>query len=246
MNAAIDACELGVRFYFDRQRRPVTPALAGLRRRVSESWGLRDLSFSIGPGESVALIGPSGAGKTTLLRSLAGIFVPDAGRLEVRGRVASLLSIDAGLLPRLTGRENCLLLAVLGGLSRAEARAAVARVKERSGLAEAFDRPVSSFSQGMSARLGYAVAEQTRPQVLLLDEVHEALDHEFRAIVEETAQKIVGSGGIVVAAGHDHPLLEQLCGRALLLRGGKVAADGAFLDVRAAYFAEAEMDGRAE
>ena len=241
--ARVVAERLAVRFLFDRQSRVVTDTVARLRRRGSESWGLEDVSFALEPGDAVALIGSSGSGKTTLLRTIAGILAPDRGRLQVDGRVASLLSIDAGLMPVLTGRENARLLAVLAGLPRAEARRRLAAVRERTGLGDEFDHPVSSYSQGMRARLGFAVAEQTDPSILLLDEVHEALDHEFRAIVEERAAEIVRDGGIVVAAGHDHPMLERLCGRALLLAHGRLARDGPFAAVQAAYLGE---DGTAE
>ncbi len=98
MATSIEAEGLGVRFLFDRYQRAVTPALARVRRSSVETWGVRDLSFAIGPGEGVALIGPSGSGKTTVLRLIAGVFSPDAGRLRVDGRVGSLLSTEAGLL----------------------------------------------------------------------------------------------------------------------------------------------------
>jgi ABC-type polysaccharide/polyol phosphate transport system ATPase subunit len=189
-------------------------------------------------GDTVALLGPSGSGKTSLLRTIAGVFRPDAGRIEVRGRVASLLSIEAGLLPPLTGRENCLLLGVLAGLSRRDSRARLEQIKEQSGLAEAFERPIASYSQGMRARLGYTVAAHTNPDIMLLDEVHEALDHEFRTVVYEQAQRIAASGGIVIAAGHDHALLESLCARALLLDHGSVRADGAFAEVQQLYLGD--------
>ena len=232
------AQNLGVRFLFDRQSRVVTATLARLRRRGSESWGLRDVTLELAPGDAVALIGPSGSGKTTLLRTIAGILTPDRGRIDVEGRIASLLSIDAGLMPVLTGRENARLLGVLAGLPRAEARGRLAAVHDRTGLGAEFDRPVSSYSQGMRARLGFAVAEQVEPSILLLDEVHEALDHEFRAIVEERAAETVRTGGIVVAAGHDHPMLERLCTRALLLDGGRLVRDGPFDQVQTAYLGE--------
>ena len=235
MSARIRTRGAGVRFLFDHDRRVVTPALARLRRRGGEHWGLRGVGLDVGPGEALALIGPSGSGKTTLLRLLAGVLSPDDGSVEVEGRVASLLSTDAGLMPVLTGRENALLLGVLAGLPRRASRAGLEDVRRESGLGDQFDDPVSSFSQGMRARLGFAVAEQVQPSVLLLDEVHEALDHEFRARVEERAHGILGAGGILVAAGHDHPVLERLCDRALLLDEGSVARDGGFEEVRAAY-----------
>jgi ABC-type polysaccharide/polyol phosphate transport system ATPase subunit len=238
----IEARQVGVRFLFDRQRRVVTQTAAVLRRKGSETWGLRELSLSIGPGEGVALLGASGSGKTTLLRLLGGVYEPDAGTLEVRGNVATLLSIDAGLLPLLTGRENALHLSVIAGLTRAQARAALPAIKERSDLGDYFERPVSSFSQGMRARLGLAVADERNTQILLLDEVHEALDHEFRQKLERRAHALLADGGIVVAAGHDHPMLRRLCDRALYLRDGTLRAEGPFEQVQRQYLAEVRVD----
>jgi lipopolysaccharide transport system ATP-binding protein len=233
--SAIQAAGLGIRFLFDRQRNVVSPALARLHRRGTETWGLRDLTFAIGPGEGVALIGPSGSGKTTLLRAMAGVLHPDRGELRIDGRLASLLSIEAGLLPVLTGRENARLLGVLAGMTTSRARDALEGIKERSGLGSHFDRPVSSFSQGMRARLGFAVADSVDPQILLLDEVHEALDHEFRDIVEGRAREILTAGGIIVAAGHDHPMLARLCTRAFLMSEGELAADGGLEELQRVY-----------
>jgi ABC-type polysaccharide/polyol phosphate transport system ATPase subunit len=233
--SSIQADQVGIRFLFDRQRNVVSPALARLHRRGTETWGLRDVTFTIHAGEGVALIGPSGSGKTTLLRTMAGVLHPDRGRLKMDGRLASLLSIEAGLLPVLTGRENALLLGVLAGMTRSQARAALEDVKGRSGLGSHFDRPVSSFSQGMRARLGFAVADSVDPEILLLDEVHEALDHEFRDIVEERAREILAAGGIIVAAGHDHPMLARLCNRAFLMSDGELAADGELEELQRIY-----------
>jgi len=235
----IEAEGLGVRFTFDRQKRPVTPAMARIRRHCSSAWGLRDLNFRVGASESVALVGPNGAGKTTLLRAIAGVFAADEGRISVSGRVGSLLAIEGGLMPALTGRENALLLGVLAGMSRRESRAGLEGIKRRSGLGQSFDRPVSGYSQGMRARLGFSAIEHSRPSVLLLDEVHEALDHEFREHVETTARSIVEDGGIVIAAGHDQAVLERLCRRAFLMKDGTIASDAAYGDVTEHYLASA-------
>jgi lipopolysaccharide transport system ATP-binding protein len=235
VTASVAANGLGVHFFFDRQHRVVTPSLARVRRRGSDLWGIRDVTFSIGPGEGVALIGANGTGKSTLLRVVAGVLPADAGRIDARGRIAALLSVDAGLMPTLTGRENCVLLGVLAGLSRRAARRSLAALQELTALGDEFDNPVSSYSQGMRARLGFAVAEQISPDILLLDEVHEAIDHDSRAFVEERAHAIVRNGGIVIAAGHDHALLERLCGRALLLRGGQILEDADIAQVRRDY-----------
>jgi ABC-type polysaccharide/polyol phosphate transport system ATPase subunit len=236
----IFAENIGVQFLYNRHLRVVTPGEARLRGRGMTTWGLRDVTFSIAGGEGVALIGPSGSGKTSLLRVLASIYSPDRGTIEIRGRVASLLSVDAGLLPLLSGRENALLLGVIAGLSRATATQALGAVRDRSGLDEAFERPVLTYSQGMKARLGLAVAEETDPEILLLDEVHEALDHEFRNFLQGRAHEIVEAGGIVIAAGHDHPMLARLCTRAIWLEQGSIREDGAFKDVQPRYLASVQ------
>jgi ABC-type polysaccharide/polyol phosphate transport system ATPase subunit len=239
VTASVRVEGVGIRFLFDRQRRPVSPNAARLRGGCTSSWGLRELTVSIQAGESVALIGSNGAGKTTLLRTLAQVLYPDTGSVEVNGRVGSLLSVDAGLTAHLTGRENALLLGVLGGQTRGRARHEAEGIAARSELGEAFDRPVSTYSHGMRARLGFATVQQREPDVLLLDEVYEALDQEFRVRVEDYARELVRSGGIVVAAGHDHPELGRLCDRALALDGGRVASDGSFAEVVAARSAPA-------
>jgi ABC-type polysaccharide/polyol phosphate transport system ATPase subunit len=235
MSAAVTAHGAGVHFFFDRQHRVVTPTIARIRRHGTDVWGIRDVTFSIHAGEGVALLGANGTGKSTLLRAVAGVLPTDAGTLDTRGRVAALLSVDAGLMPALTGRENSILLGVLAGLSRRDARRSLADIQQRTALGDEFENPVSSYSQGMRARLGFAVADQISPEILLLDEVHEAIDHDSRVFVEQRAHAILRDGGIVMAAGHDHTLLERLCGRALLLRGGHVVEDGEFARVRRDY-----------
>jgi ABC-type polysaccharide/polyol phosphate transport system ATPase subunit len=237
----ISAEGVGVQFFFNRHLRVVTPAEARLRGHVKTSWGLRDVTFTVRGGEGTALIGRSGSGKTTLLRVLAGVLAPDSGKLEVRGRVASLLSVDAGLLGLLTGRENVLLLGSIAGLSRRALLGAMDGIKVRTDLGEAFERPVFTYSQGMRARLGFAVAEEVEPQILLLDEVHEALDHEFRAFLQHRAHAILDRGGIVVAAGHDHPMLSSLCTRAIWLEDGRIRAEGLFDEVQPEYLAAVEV-----
>lgn len=228
MRTRIQLEDAGVRFVIDRQKRPVTPMMSRIRRRCTSRWGLRGVSFEVEAGESVALIGPNGAGKTTLLRLLAGVLAADEGRVEVTGRVGSLLSIEAGLVPQLTGRENALLLGVLAGLSRAAARAALPAVQDESGLGDAFDRLVGTYSQGMAARLGFAVMDRADHDVLLLDEVFEAVDEDFRQALRAGVERLRARGGIVVAAGHDHAALASFCDRALVLAESRVACSGPF------------------
>ena len=232
---------VGIHYLFDRQQRTVSPTTARWRRAGGETWALTDVTFEMRAGEGVALLGASGSGKSTLLRTIAGVLEPDSGRLETRGRVGSLLSVQAGVMALLTGRENTLLLGVLAGMTPRQARGEMEEVKRRSGLGENYERLVASYSQGMRARLGLAVIERTEPTILLLDEIHEALDHEFRDHVEAYAHELVAAGGVVVATGHDHPMLERLCTRALLLRDGRLIADGGFRQVQHEYLGDRKV-----
>jgi ABC-type polysaccharide/polyol phosphate transport system ATPase subunit len=235
--ASVRARGLGVHFIIDRQKKVVTPAHARLLRRGTDVWGLREVTFRADPGDGIALIGVNGSGKTTLLRAIAGVLPADAGAIEVEGQIGSMLSTDAGLLPTLTGRENALLLAVLAGLSRAQAKAALPRIQQRSGLGSAFDRPANSFSQGMRARLAFTTADEADPNIFLLDEVHEAFDRPFQKVLERRVRDLRAAGGIVVAAGHDLDILSRICDRAALLDGGRVVAEGPIAQVRDEYMA---------
>jgi ABC-type polysaccharide/polyol phosphate transport system ATPase subunit len=226
---------LGVRFDFDRRSRVITPVLSHIRRVRASAWGLRSIDLHFAPGAGVALVGPTGSGKTTMLRVLAGVIPPDEGSIDVRGRVSSLLATEAGVGIQLTGRENAMLLAVLAGLSYDEAVESMDVVGERARLDDAFDRPIHTYSEGMRARLHFAVIQAITPQILLLDEVFEALDHEFRGLVAAFARRLREQGGIVVAAGHDHPALERICDRAVWLDDGEVRRDGPFDEVISAY-----------
>jgi ABC-type polysaccharide/polyol phosphate transport system ATPase subunit len=235
VSASVLADNAGVRFWFDGQGRPITGGVARLRRNARETFGLRGVSFRIEPGEAVALIGPNGSGKTTLLRLLAGVYEPDEGRVEVNGTIGPLLSVNAGLHGQLTGREASALLSVLAGVDPGRARAELDDVKRASELGDAFDNLVTSYSQGMRARLGFTTMERARPTVLLLDEIHQAFDRDFRGRLEESARRLLDNGGVVIAAGHDHAALGELCERAILLRDGHVLADGPFEAVAGDY-----------
>jgi ABC-type polysaccharide/polyol phosphate transport system ATPase subunit len=238
LSSLIRADGVGIHYLFDRQQRTVSPTIARILRAGGENWALSDVSFEIQAGEAVALLGASGSGKSTLLRTMAHVLEPDTGTMVTQGRLGSLLSIQAGVMSLLTGRENTLLLGVLAGMTPSDARAEMDEVKRRSGLHEHYERLVGSYSQGMRARLGLAVMERTNPSILLLDEIHEALDHEFRDHLEGYVEGLLADGGIVVATGHDHPMLERLSTRALLLERGRLVADGAFAEVQSEYLGD--------
>ena len=134
MTSLVRADGVGVHYLFDRQQRTVSPTTARLRRAGGQKWAVRDVSFTIEPGQGIALLGSSGSGKSTLLRVLSEVLEPDEGTLELNGRVGSLLSVQAGVMAMLTGRENALMLGVLAGMTTAEARGQIPAVKATSEL----------------------------------------------------------------------------------------------------------------
>ena len=194
---------------------------------------LRDLSFAIGHGERVALIGHNGAGKTTLLRTLAGVYEPVAGRLSVRGEIGSLIDPQAGMDPVATGRENIMLRGLYRGMSEAESLRLAQEVAEFAGLAEFLDVPVRTYSSGMAVRLSFAMATAMEPEVLLMDEWLSAGDAEFLARAEARLGQLVRDAEILVMASHNMEIVRHWCTRAIRLEAGRIVADGPVEEVLA-------------
>jgi len=187
---------------------------------------LHDLTFRIGRGERVALIGHNGAGKTTLLRTLAGVFEPVAGRLEVAGLVGSLIDPAAGMDPSSTGRENIVLRGLFRGMSQADSQAMADAVGSFSGLGEFLDTPVRTYSAGMQVRLSFAMATTMEPQILLMDEWFLAGDADFMAKARDRLARLVRDADILVLATHDMAIVREWCTRAIKLDAGRIVADG--------------------
>ncbi|MBY0331333.1 MAG: ABC transporter ATP-binding protein [Acetobacteraceae bacterium] len=187
---------------------------------------LRELSFAVAPGERVALVGHNGAGKTTLLRTLAGVYEPVGGRLEVAGSIGSLIDPSAGMDADSTGRENIILRGLFRGMPEEECTAMAAEVGAFSGLGEFLDVPVRTYSAGMAVRLAFAVATLMAPQILLMDEWFLAGDADFMARARERLEALVQGADILVLATHDMSIVRQWCTRAIRLGGGRIEADG--------------------
>jgi ABC-type polysaccharide/polyol phosphate transport system ATPase subunit len=196
------------------------------RARGTDVWALRDVSFSVAPGEAVGLVGRNGSGKTTLLRLLAGIIRPTTGRVAVGGRVGALLELGAGFHPDFTGRENVYLNGSIHGLSRAAVRERMDEIVAFAELEDFVDLPVRTYSSGMHMRLGFAVAAHIEADVLLLDEVFAVGDEEFQRKCFGKIFEFKQRGGTIVFVSHDAAAVERLCERAVLLRGGRVELDG--------------------
>ena len=213
------------------------------RTGAQEVWALRDVSLSIAPGEAVGLVGRNGSGKSTLLRLIAGIIRPTTGRVETQGRIGSLLELGAGFHPDFTGRENVELNGALQGLSRARLRERFDEIVAFAELEHAIDRPVRTYSSGMTMRLGFAIAAFLEADVLLLDEVFAVGDESFQRKCFGVIATFKERGGTILFVSHDASAVERLCDRAVLLQDGSVAFDGSVHEAITRYrraLAEAE------
>lgn len=188
--------------------------------RWSHYCALKDVSFDLYHGETLGVIGRNGAGKSTLLKLLAGIISPDCGEITNSGCSVSLLSLQAGFIPNLTGRENAILSGMLLGLHRMEIEKKMDQIVSFSGLEDFIDEPVKSYSVGMRARLGFSVAFQADPDVLLIDEVLGVGDAEFKKKSAEAMQSKINSNKTIVLVSHDERLIDSLCDRKILIEGG--------------------------
>src|SRR5205807_6124546 len=192
----------------------------------TDVWALRDVSFSVDPGNAIGLVGRNGSGKTTLLRLLSGIVKPTSGRVTVGGRIGSLLELGAGFHPDLTGRENVYLNGSIHGLRRTAIREKLDEIVAFAGLEDFIDLPVRTYSSGMYMRLGFAIAAHIEADVLLLDEVFAVGDEQFQRKCFGKIFEFKQRGGTIVFVSHDASAVERLCDRAILLRDGLVAFDG--------------------
>jgi ABC-type polysaccharide/polyol phosphate transport system ATPase subunit len=192
---------------------------AALRR--DEFWALRDVSFEVRRGEVLGVIGANGSGKTTLLSMLNGIFRPDAGRIDIRGRVGALIQLGAGFHSMLSGRENIYINGSILGMSKTEIDRKYDQIVEFSGVSDFIDTPIKHYSSGMYVRLGFSVAVHLEPDVLLVDEVLAVGDAEFRSRAMDRMWTLVSSGkSAVVFVSHNMVAVEGFCERVLLLENG--------------------------
>ena len=196
------------------------------RAEAQEVWALQDVSVGISPGEAVGLVGRNGSGKSTLLRLIAGIIRPTRGRVATEGRIGSLLELGAGFHPDFTGRENVELNGALQGLSRARIRERFDEIVAFAELEDPIDRPVKTYSSGMTMRLGFAIAAFLEADVLLLDEVFAVGDESFQRKCFGVISAFKERGGTIIFVSHDASAVERLCDRAVLLRDGRLAFDG--------------------
>src|SRR5947199_5148167 len=196
------------------------------RRRHREFHALEGVTFALPRGEGLARIGENGAGKSTLLKILAGITAPTAGAFAVRGKVASILELGSGFHPEFTGRQNVVLNAAMLGLTQEEVRRKMPDILAFSELGEFIDQPVKVYSTGMAMRLGFSIATQVEPDVLIIDEALSVGDGYFQKKCMDRLRVFVDGGGTLLFCSHAMYYVSAFCQRALWLRHGRAEALG--------------------
>jgi lipopolysaccharide transport system ATP-binding protein len=203
--------------------------------KPAEIWAVKDVSFEVAPGEIVGIIGRNGAGKSTLLKLLSRITEPTRGRIELYGRIGSLLEVGTGFHPELTGRENIFLNGAILGMQRAEISRKFDEIVAFSEVEKFIDTPVKRYSSGMYLRLAFAVAAHLEPEILLVDEVLAVGDARFQRKCLNKMQDIGQQGRTVLFVSHNMPAITRLCPRTILLDDGGVLSDGPSHEVIGTY-----------
>ena len=195
--------------------------------KYQRHWALEDVSFSLEAGETLGVIGSNGAGKSTLLRMIAGIVQPDRGKIWCQPEMsASLLALSVGFKPELSGRENVIIGGLLLGLSLKRVRELMDEIHDFSELGDFFERPVGTYSTGMRARLGFAVAIHADPDILLIDEVLGVGDESFKMKSHSAMRKKISDKKTVVLVSHSMEAIKSLCDRVLWIHKGRSIAIG--------------------
>lgn len=211
---------------WDRLREAVTR-----RPRHREFRALEGVSFSVPRGEGLAIVGENGAGKSTLLKILAGITRPTSGTFQVRGKIASILELGSGFHPELTGRQNIVLNAAMHGLDEDELRRKMPEIVAFAELGDFIDQPVKTYSTGMAMRLGFSIATQVEPEVLIVDEALSVGDGYFQKKCMDRLLLFIDGGGTLLFCSHAMYYVSSFCQRALWLKGGRAEALGPVSEV---------------
>ncbi|MFZ6014450.1 MAG: polysaccharide ABC transporter ATP-binding protein [Bacteroidota bacterium] len=214
--------------------------VGGVQRE--DFWALRDVSFNVEVGESVGIIGRNGAGKSTLLKILSKITPPTHGRINGRGRVASLLEVGTGFHMELTGKENIYMNGSILGMKKAEINNKFDEIVEFSGTEKFLDTPLKHYSSGMQLRLAFAVAAHLEPEILIIDEVLAVGDAEFQKKCLGKMEDVTRHGRTILFVSHNMGAVSKLCNKAILLREGRLVAQGATNDVIAEYSGDVQDD----
>lgn len=226
MEKAIVVKNLSKNFYFFRQDFRILQWLFTKKGYEKERQVLRNISFEVNRGEIVGLIGVNGAGKSTLMKLIAGITYPTSGDVKVNGRVGSLINLSAGFYPDYTGRKNIYYKGTVMGMSKTDIDLIIDDVCDFVDLGEYFDRPMRMYSSGMAARLGFALAVYSRPEVLIIDEVLAVGDKNFQQKSRQKVVEMFQEGKSVIFSSHSDEMIRQFCSRVVYLKDGQIVFNG--------------------
>ena len=248
MTAVITAEGLGISFMRNRRRdkrlrdllggTKAPEKVPGKKKRKGEFWALRDVSFAINEGEAVGLVGGNGQGKSTLLKLIAGVLLPDEGRIAVNGGVAPLIEVTGGFVGDLTARDNIWLTAGLHGLNKREIARRFDEIVDFAEVGDFLDTPFRHFSSGMKVRLGFSVITTLDEPIVLVDEVLAVGDRAFREKCYQRMNDMLSGGRTLFLVSHNEADLRRFCTRGLYLRGGSLVTDGPLEDALATYGAD--------
>ena len=224
-----------VSLHFPKQRNAFVMLLDMLKGKKRRFTALKDVSIEVKRGEIIGIIGRNGCGKSTLLRVMAGIYPPDEGKSFVAGEISLLAGLGTGFSPHQTGRENAILYGSILGHNEEEMKSKLPEIIEFSELGTFIDEPIRTYSAGMKARLGLAVASAINPDILLIDEVLGVGDPNFREKSKKKILSMVEGAGTVVIVSHSFGLMKSICDRLILVHEGVISANGDPAEVIQAY-----------
>lgn len=229
VEAIIEVRNVGMRFNLEEERTDTIKEfflkLAKRQLHFNEYWALKDVSFTVQPGEAVALIGRNGSGKSTLLKLIAGVLSPTRGKVITRGEIAPLIELGAGFDYDLTGRENVFLNGAVMGLDRPFMEKHFDEILEFSELGRFIDVPVKNYSSGMTARLGFSIATITDPEILIVDEVLAVGDEKFQKKCENKIRQLLEKNTTLLFVSHSAETVKKICSRAIWLDEGNMMMD---------------------
>lgn len=229
------------RLYTERNQTLKSAIMRGRRSVHEDFWALRDISFEVPTGSTFALVGSNGSGKSTLLKCLAKIYFPDSGKIEPHGRLAAMLEVGSGFHSELSGRDNVYLNGSILGMSKKEIDRKFDEIVDFSGVEAFIDQPVKNYSSGMYVRLGFAIAINIDPDILVVDEVLAVGDIEFQEKCLEKFREFRRAGKTVILVTHNGDTVREMCDHAAWIKDGRLQRVGTAKSTMTAYLKSLDL-----